>query len=165
MDLKDIRQIVELMKRNELTVFQLEREEFKLLIKKGSTGRPGAEGGYTVMAPPMPYPASVPAPVPLPAAAAHEAGSPASAAEAKSSRGKEITSPMVGTFYVAPSPESAPFVKVGQQVTEDTVVCIIEAMKVLNEVKAEVKGTIVEIIAENGKPVQFGAPLFRVELS
>ena len=71
-------------------------------------------------------------------------------------------SPMVGTFYRAASPESPPFVDIGQEVNEDTVVCIIEAMKVMNEIKAEVKGVIAEVVAENGKPVQFGQALFKV---
>jgi acetyl-CoA carboxylase biotin carboxyl carrier protein len=76
--------------------------------------------------------------------------------------GKEITSPMVGTFYSAPSPDSPSFVSVGQAVTPDTVICIIEAMKVMNEIKAEVSGVVTEVLAENGKPVQFGQALFRV---
>jgi acetyl-CoA carboxylase biotin carboxyl carrier protein len=75
---------------------------------------------------------------------------------------KDIVSPMVGTFYRAASPESPPFAEVGKNVTEETVVCIIEAMKVMNEIKAEVQGTIAEVVAENGKPVQFGQVLFRV---
>jgi acetyl-CoA carboxylase biotin carboxyl carrier protein len=75
----------------------------------------------------------------------------------------EIASPMVGTFYRAPSPDSAPYVELGQKVTPDTVVCIIEAMKVMNEIKAETTGTIVEILVENGKSVEFGQPLFRVK--
>ena len=70
---------------------------------------------------------------------------------------------MVGTFYAAPSPEAAPYVTVGQEVTPDTVVCIIEAMKVMNEIKAEITGVIAEVCAENGKPVQFGQALFRVK--
>ena len=70
---------------------------------------------------------------------------------------------MVGTFYAAPSPDSPPYVTVGQEVTEDTVVCIIEAMKVMNEIKAEVRGVIAEVVADSGKPVQFGQPLFRVK--
>ena len=150
------------MKKNELTVFQLEREEFKLLIKKGGAGRAGAplEGGYTIVAPTSPGYAVAPqtgaAPTPLP---------PVTPPLEPKTTTRDITSPMVGTFYDAPSPESAPFVKVGQKVTEDTVVCIIEAMKVMNEIKAETKGTIVEIVAEKGKPVQYGAPLFRVEPS
>ena len=75
----------------------------------------------------------------------------------------EIKSPMVGTFYDSPSPDTPPFVVVGQQVTEETVVCIIEAMKVMNEIKAEVSGTVAEVCAENGKPVQFGQALFRLK--
>ena len=75
---------------------------------------------------------------------------------------KDIVSPMVGTFYRAASPESPAFADVGKEVTEETVVCIIEAMKVMNEIKAEVKGVIAEVVAENGKPVQFGQVLFRV---
>jgi acetyl-CoA carboxylase biotin carboxyl carrier protein len=75
---------------------------------------------------------------------------------------REIVSPMVGTFYRAGSPESPPFVDVGKEVTEETVVCIIEAMKVMNEIKAETKGVIAEIVAESGRPVQFGQVLFRV---
>ena len=76
---------------------------------------------------------------------------------------REITSPMVGTFYGSPSPESASYVSVGQEVTEDTVVCIIEAMKVMNEIKAETRGVIAEIAAENGKPVQYGQALFKLK--
>ena len=75
---------------------------------------------------------------------------------------KEIVSPMVGTFYRAGSPDASPFVDVGKPVTEDTVVCIIEAMKVMNEIKAETSGVIAEVLAENGKPVQFGQALFSV---
>ncbi|MGH8094834.1 MAG: acetyl-CoA carboxylase biotin carboxyl carrier protein, partial [Chthoniobacterales bacterium] len=78
------------------------------------------------------------------------------------SASREITSPMVGTFYRAAAPESPPFIEVGQEVNEDTVVCIIEAMKVMNEIKAEVRGVIAEVVAENGKPVQFGQALFKV---
>jgi acetyl-CoA carboxylase biotin carboxyl carrier protein len=76
---------------------------------------------------------------------------------------KEIVSPMVGTFYRAPSPDSAPYVKEGQEVLEETVVCIIEAMKVMNEIKAEVRGAITEVLVENGTAVQYGQPLFRVK--
>lgn len=151
------------MKKNELTVFQLEREEFKLLIKKGGAGRAGAaEGGYTVVAPASaPYALPQAAPVATPAAGP----APAAAAEETKSNIKDVTSPMVGTFYAAPSPESAPFVKVGQKISAGTVVGIIEAMKVMNEITAEFGGTVVELVAENGKPVQYGAPIIRVEPS
>jgi acetyl-CoA carboxylase biotin carboxyl carrier protein len=89
------------------------------------------------------------------------AAPPAPGTEKGASLG-EILSPMVGTFYRAGSPESPPFADIGKEVTEETVVCIIEAMKVMNEIKAETKGVIAEIVAENGKPVQFGQVLFRV---
>jgi acetyl-CoA carboxylase biotin carboxyl carrier protein len=94
---------------------------------------------------------------PAPAAAAA-----ISAPAAEASGLANIPSPMVGTFYTAPSPESQPFVSVGQEVQEDTVVCIIEAMKVMNEIKAEMRGVIVEVLAQNGKPVEFNKPLFAV---
>ncbi len=151
MELKDIKAIIDLMKKNDLSVFEMEKDGFRLKLQKGA-------GEQTVFAAP-----SVPQMIAVPAAAgaAAEAG-PATAAPAAPPNGaatKEITSPMVGTFYRAASPESPPFVDVGQEVNEDTVVCIIEAMKVMNEIKAEVSGVIAEVVAENGKPVQFGQVL------
>jgi acetyl-CoA carboxylase biotin carboxyl carrier protein len=88
--------------------------------------------------------------------------SPATAAGASTPL-REIMSPMVGTFYRASSPDSAPYVEVGQEINEESLVCIIEAMKVMNEIKAEIKGVVVEILVENGTPVQFGQPLLRVK--
>ena len=157
MELKDIKLIIDLMKKNDLSLFELEKEGFKIRLKKGSS----EPGGYAVSSHPayppfsqaFPAPASAAQPPPVIAA---ETPAPAAA------KGKEITSPMVGTFYAAMSPDSPPYVKVGQSVTEDTVVCIIEAMKVMNEIKAEVSGTVTEVLGENGKPVQYGQPLFRV---
>lgn len=146
MDLKDIKAIVDLMEKNGLTAFEMERGGFRIALSKGAVA--GAAVSYA------------PAPVAAPAAPAAAASAPAEAA-APAASGKEIPSPMVGTFYTAPSPESPAFVKVGQKVTPDTVVCIIEAMKVMNEIKAEVSGTITEVAAENGQPVQFGQALFR----
>ena len=145
MDLKEIKALIDLMQKNGLTAFEMEKDGFRISLAK--------EAGY---APAMAYaapPAAPAAAVPAPAAAPSEAAPAAS--------GKEIPSPMVGTFYSSPSPESPAFVKVGQKVTPDTVVCIIEAMKVMNEIKAEVSGTITEVAAENGQPVQFGQALFR----
>jgi len=141
------------MKKNDLSVFEMEKDGFKLKLQKGA-------GDQTVFATPangLPSapPAVAPAPV-LPAAA------PAVQETEKGASLREIVSPMVGTFYRAGSPESPPFVDVGKEVTEETVVCIIEAMKVMNEIKAETKGVIAEIVAEGGKPVQFGQVLFRV---
>jgi acetyl-CoA carboxylase biotin carboxyl carrier protein len=144
-DLKDIKAIVDLMEKNGLTAFEMEKGGFRIALSKGA-----------VAGPVVSY---APAPVAAPAAPA-AAAAPAEAA-APAASGKEIPSPMVGTFYTAPSPESPPFVKAGQKVTPDTVVAIIEAMKVMNEIKAEVSGTITEVAAENGQPVQFGQALFR----
>ena len=146
MDLKDIKAIVDLMEKNGLTAFEMEKGGFRIALSKGAVAGPAVS--------------YAPAPVAAPAAPAAASSAPAEAA-APAASGKEIPSPMVGTFYTAPSPESPPFVKVGQKVTPDTVVAIIEAMKVMNEIKAEASGTITEIAAENGQPVQFGQALFR----
>ena len=143
MDLKDIKAIIDLMQKNGLTAFEMEKGGFRIALAKESA-----------LTPAVSY-----APAPVAAAPALAAATPAEAAPAAS--GKEIASPMVGTFYTSPSPESPAFVKVGQKVTPDTVVCIIEAMKVMNEIKAEVSGTITEVAAENGQPVQFGQALYR----
>lgn len=148
MDLKDIKAIVDLMEKNGLTAFEMEKGGFRIALSKGAVAGPAVS--------------YAPAPVAAAATPATEAASaPAEAAAAPAASGKEIPSPMVGTFYTSPSPESPTFVKVGQKVTPDTVVCIIEAMKVMNEIKAEVSGTITEVAAENGQPVQFGQALFR----
>ena len=144
MDLKDIKAIVDLMEKNGLTAFEMEKGGFRIALSKGAVAGPAVS--YA--------PAPVAAPAAPAAAAPTEAAAPAAS-------GKEISSPMVGTFYTSPSPESPAFVKVGQKVTPDTVVAIIEAMKVMNEIKAEVSGTITEVAAENGQPVQFGQALFR----
>ena len=151
MELKDIKAVIDLMKKNDLSVFEMEKDGFKLKLQKGA-------GDQTVFAAPAAAPAA-----PAPAAGAETAASPAAAAPAEKTEAlKDIVSPMVGTFYRASSPESPPFVDVGKEVTEETVVCIIEAMKVMNEIKAETKGVIAEVVAEGGKPVQFGQVLFRV---
>lgn len=107
--------------------------------------------------------AAAPAPVFAAAAPSGAAPSPAApAAAAPVSRGIEITSPMVGTFYRSPGPDAAPFVDVGDRIAKNTVVCIVEAMKVMNEIKAEAEGEILEILVQNGEPVEFGQPLFLV---
>ena len=154
MELKDIKAIIDLMKKNDLSVFEMEKDGFRLKLQKGA-------GEQTLFAAP-----SMPQMIAVPAAAGTgaEAG-PVTSAPAAPPTGaatKEITSPMVGTFYRAAVPEAPPFVDVGREVNEETVVCIIESMKVMNEIKAEVSGVIAEVVAENGKPVQFGQALFRV---
>jgi acetyl-CoA carboxylase biotin carboxyl carrier protein len=153
LDLKEIRELIALMRRNELSEFEMETEGFRIKLKKGGE----AVVSHSYYAPP----AGQAAPAAAAPAAAPEGGAVAPA-EAKPT-GREIVSPMVGTFYGAASPEAAAYVEVGTEVTEDTVVCIIEAMKVMNEIKAETKGVITEILAENGKPVQYGQPLFRLK--
>lgn len=149
MDLKEIRNLVDLMKKNGIAVFKLERENFKITLKTN-------EAGQSVIQ-------SVASPAPLPAPEAQAKPTKAPEVAAPASNLKEILSPMVGTFYNRPAPEAPPFVSEGQSVSADTVVCIVEAMKVMNEVKAEISGTVVEVCAENGKPVQFGQVLFRVQ--
>ena len=148
MDLKDIKAIIDLMKKNDLSVFEMEKNGFRLKLQKGLGDQP------VVLAP-----AATAAPSAA-AAAPQTAAAPEAATEGGPLR--DIVSPMVGTFYLAASPDAAPFVDVGKPVDEDTVVCIIEAMKVMNEIKAETSGVIAEVVAENGKPVQFGQVLFRV---
>lgn len=150
MELKDIKKIVQLMSDNDLSEFLLEDETSALQIKRGAT----------VVNQVTSAPAAAPAPA-APVLAANEASPPESSAEDDGL--VEITSPMVGTFYRSPSPDSDPFVGVGQEISSDSVVCIVEAMKVMNEIQAEVKGTIRKILVDNATPVQFGQPLFLVE--
>ena len=153
-ELKDIKAIIDLMRKNDLSVFEMEKNGFRLKLQKGTGEHPMSVGP----AAPAPLVQNGPAnaPVAMPTVAA-----PA-AAPAETSHLRDIVSPMVGTFYRSASPDAPPFVEVGKEVTEETVVCIIEAMKVMNEIKAETKGTIAEIVAENSKPVQFGQVLYRV---
>ena len=148
MDLKAIKQVVELMKRSELSEFELEEEGFKLRLT-----RKGNEAPQVIQA--------VAAPAAQPLASAAPAATESTPAEDPNL--STITSPMVGTFYSAASPESPSFVKVGQKTDADTVVCIIEAMKVMNEIQAELSGTIVECLVENGQAVEYGQPLFKVK--
>ncbi len=153
MDLKDIKAIIDLMKKNSITEFELEQKDSKLRLKRGGAiGLAGSGNDETNMVAPAPMaPALVPAPVsPAPAANTGEV---------------EIKSPMIGTFYRSPSPESAPYVDVGTEVNPDTVVAIIEAMKVMNEIKSELRGVITQMLVENGKPVEFGQPLFKIRPS
>ena len=161
MDLKQIKQIIDLMKRSELTEFAVEEEGFKLKICRGVNGVPVVTSN---VGSPAPYPV-----LPDTAAASSAAAAAALAASSQNGGDKEdpsityIKAPMVGTFYRAPSPESPPFVEVNAKVSENSVVCIIEAMKIMNEIQAEVKGTVVEILVENGQPVEYGQRLFKIK--
>ena len=161
MKLDEIRSIVKLMSENDLTEFKIESEDMHLCIRRGSSA------GVTAAAAPVVQPQTIPtvaAPVavavPPPMAAAVPAPASESAAPDKS---KIIESPIVGTFYRSATPGSDAFVKVGSKVEADQTVCIIEAMKVMNEIKAEKSGVIKEILVENGEPVEFGQPLFVLE--
>ena len=148
-DLKEIKAIIDLMKKHDLSVFEIEKEGFRLKLEKA----PSTQAA----------PAATPVATELPKAVpAGPETTPAAPKAIESVSLKEILSPMVGTLYRSASPDVPPFVDVGKTVTEDTVVCIIEAMKVMNEIKAETSGIIAEVVAENGKPVQFGQVLFKV---
>lgn len=160
MEFKEIKQIVELMNKHELSYFHLERDDFCLKLKKGldpealrslMASMPSVSHGY----PPPAYHA--------PAAAA-PAGKPApGGGDEEFEGGVAIKAPMVGTFYRAASEGVEPFVKVGQEVSEDTTVCLIEAMKTFNEIKAEKSGIVVKICVENAQPVQYDDPLFIIK--
>lgn len=155
MDLKDIKAIIDLMKKNSISEFEMEKQDFKIKLKRGPNG--GAVISQADEPQLMPY--VMPAPMPAPMAAAPGAPVPAAGGIPGEA---DIKSPMIGTFYRAPSPEAAHYVEVGTEVNPDTVVCIIEAMKVMNEIKAEAKGVITQVMVENAKPVEFGQPLFKI---
>ena len=151
MDLKDIKAIIDLMKKNSVSEFELERQDFKIRLKRGGNGSSnpvGYEdaGVVSYQTPATAIAATAPTAPPAPIA----------------TNEIEIKSPMIGTFYRSPSPDSGSYVEVGSEVNPDAVVCIIEAMKVMNEIKAEVKGVVTQVLVENAKPVEFGQPLFKV---
>jgi acetyl-CoA carboxylase biotin carboxyl carrier protein len=154
MDLKEIKAIIDLMTRNGLSEFELEKGEVKLRVKRGPSGEWTSTSIPVASAPAAPTVSPVLSHALPPSAPAAPTTAPVA--------GSQIVSPMVGTFYRSPSPDSPPYIEVGQEVKEDTVVCIIEAMKVMNEIKAEVAGVISEVLAQNGKPVEFGKALFAV---
>lgn len=153
-DVDEIRRLLELMSEHEVEELEIEQEELAVRLRKA-----GAGAYAQVPPPPPPQPA-----VPQPATAAGPATpGPASPEAALEDEGLvTINSPMVGTFYAAPSPDADAFVAVGDHVTEETVVCVVEAMKVFNEIRAETSGTIEKILATNADPVEFGQPMFAV---
>ena len=153
MDIKDIKAIIDLMKKNSITEFELERQDSKIRLKRGSNG------GAPIVQYDEPMVAAGAVPVLPPVAVAP----PQTAVPPVPATGEvEVKSPMIGTFYRAPSPEAASYVEIGTEINPESVVCIIEAMKVMNEIKAEVKGVITQVLVENAKPVEFGQPLFKV---
>jgi acetyl-CoA carboxylase biotin carboxyl carrier protein len=152
-DLKDIKAIIDLMRKNSLSEFELERQDFKIKLKRANSG------------PAVPMDELAPAsyPIALPPVGGVPAPGPITTTSLPNPTLLEIKSPMIGTFYRAPSPDAADYVEIGTEVNPETVVCLIEAMKVMNEIKAEVKGVVTHILVENAKPVEFGQPLFRIK--
>jgi len=148
-DLKDIKAIIDLMKKNSISEFELERQEFKIRLKRGGTG-------------PVVIAEDAPGPPVLPISTTNAVAPIAVLPSAAQTATSEIKSPMIGTLYRAPSPDAANYVEVGTEVGPDTVVCIIEAMKVMNEIKAEARGVIAEVLVDNAKPVEFGQSLFKI---
>jgi len=147
------------MKRSELTEFAVEEEGFKLKIRRGSTGLPVVTSGRGSNSPFQNYDSTPPIPM---GSAGPAAAAPVPAIETEDASISYIKSPMVGTFYRAASPESRPFAEPGTKAVENTVVCIIEAMKIMNEIQAEAKGTVLEALVENGQPVEYGQRLFKI---
>jgi acetyl-CoA carboxylase biotin carboxyl carrier protein len=140
----EVRELVDLMTANAITEIHMENGATKIVLRRGGAGEP--EIDIPALAAPV---GETPAP-------------PAGQADAEKSDLIDIPSPMVGTFYSSPSPDAAPYITVGADITDDTVVCILEAMKVMNEIKAECSGTIAEVCVKNAQPVEFGQVLFRV---
>jgi acetyl-CoA carboxylase biotin carboxyl carrier protein len=153
MDIKEIRQLVKLMVDNDLGELDIADGDKKVSLRRNAGGAPVVTAAPVLQAPQV---AAAPAPQ-----AAQAPAEPAKPAENL----LEVKSPMVGTFYSAPSPDSDPYVTAGANVADDSVVCIIEAMKVMNEIKAECSGTIVEVCVKNAQPVEYGQVLFRVRPS
>ena len=155
MEIKDLRALVKIITDTDITEFEIENAEEKILIKRG----PDKE--YVQMTAPV----AAPVAAAVPAAPAAVTGAPVDATEpaAAEASGETINSPIVGSFYRKPSPDAAPFVEVGDIVDVGQTVCLVEAMKLFNEIEAEFKCKIVEILKEDAAPVEFGEPLFRVE--
>jgi acetyl-CoA carboxylase biotin carboxyl carrier protein len=155
LDRSDIERLIEVIHDKGIDEFELEQGGMKLRIVSNRRSAPAP-----IVYSSEPAPSHVPAPAPVAAPAASAPTAP----PADDTAGlKKVTSPMVGTFYRAPSPTAKPFCEVGDKVTEESVLCIIEAMKLMNEIKAEVRGTIRKILVENGQPVEYGQALFLVD--
>jgi acetyl-CoA carboxylase biotin carboxyl carrier protein len=155
-DPKEIRELIELISRSNFASFELEGDGFKLKLVKE---QPGAQAGVAVMEPAPPNP-----PPPAAAVAASLAGAAAEhGAEAGEDDGTVLVrSPIVGTFYRAPGPDVPPFVEIGAKIKQGQVMCIVEAMKVMNEIEAEIEGEVIDILVANGQPVEFGEVMFRL---
>jgi acetyl-CoA carboxylase biotin carboxyl carrier protein len=155
-DLEFLERLIQAIDKSSLDSIEIERGGTRVRLAKTPSAAAAPPGGYAFAAPAAPPPAP---PVGAPAAAPV----PAEVSPPKASNLLEITSPMVGTFYRAPAPDAPPYVDRGKRVSKGDTLCIIEAMKLMNELECEVEGTIVEVLVENAQPVEYGQVLFRVE--
>ena len=153
MNPKEIKNMIDFIAKSGLAEVNIETEAFKIKVKRDTEGTVIANPAVAPAPPPVPAPAAASAPVPAEAAPAAE----------DSSKYKEITSPMIGTFYRSPKPEDPAFVSVGDAVSTGDKVCIVEAMKLFNEIESEISGTIVKVLVENASPVEFGQPLLLID--
>jgi len=155
MDIRKVKKLIELLEESGLAELEITEGEESVRISRHAAGGP-----VQYAMPPMPYPAAAPAAA---APAAATAGTAGAAPAASGPAGHKVLSPMVGTYYEAPSPDSPPFVKIGDQVKAGDTLCIIEAMKMMNQIEADVSGKVVAALARNGEPVEFGQALFVIE--
>ncbi len=159
MDLKEIQDLIRFVSKSGVTEVELEKDGFKIVIK---SDRPAEQMAYVQQAPMMMAAPVQAAPAPVAVAPAAPAPAPAPAAAAAGDAGVPIKSPMIGTFYRSAGPDKEAFVKVGDKVEKGQVVCIIEAMKLFNEIESEVSGTILKVLVDNANPVEYDQPLFLV---
>ncbi len=157
MDIRKVKKLIELLEESGIGEIEIKEGEESVRISRGVSGTPAAPAAYAPPPPPVP---AAPAPAPAPAAAPAAAAEPEAAAPATA--GHVVKSPMVGTFYRSPSPSSPSFVEVGKTVKEGDVLCIVEAMKMMNQIEADKSGTIEAVLVENGEPVEFDQPLFSI---
>lgn len=163
-NLDELRELISLIRENGLSEFELENQGFRVRLRREEVGRPDLTQGHASLETPVAAErqtrgAALPPQVPIPA-------HPGALAETAASEDQDlfiITSPIVGTFYRSPSPNAEAFVKIGSSVEAETVVCIIEAMKLMNEIQAETSGEVAKIYVENGQPVEYGQPLFGIK--
>jgi acetyl-CoA carboxylase biotin carboxyl carrier protein len=159
--LDEVKALVEVLEGTDVTSLRWDRNGQKIVIRRGQVAAAPQAAQQVVHGAPL---SAAPAPQPAPAASAQAAPAPAAAPPKPEAKpGVVVTSPFVGTFYRSPSPDSPPFVDVGTVVKKGQVLCIVEAMKLMNEIEAEAPGKVAEVMAQNATPVEFGQPLFRIE--
>lgn len=154
MNIKEIKEMLQLMSEHDLSEFEVDKDGFKIKLKKNTAGKISYET-VPVMA--------APSPIAIPQAATPAASQPAASAPAQDANATVIKSPMVGTFYASPAPDQPAFVAPGKKIKEGDVLCIVEAMKLMNEIKAEISGEIIEVLVKNGQAIEFDQPLFKVK--